>query len=122
MDNEEKLSIEEMAEFVKKYNPIFKKLEKQLETYKKCLIEYITNGGELKGIKVKRYRREYYKFRKETTIDEVALLFPELNQALYSKTVLMDFKELPEFIQEKLKNENLLVEKKAPVLGVVIDK
>lgn len=121
MDNEEELSIEEMAAFVKKYNPIFKRLEKQLEVYKKQLIAYINNGGELEGLRVKKYRREYYKFRKEATIDEVALLFPELNQEDYSKKVLMDFKELPEELQQKLAQETLIVEKKAAVYGIVVD-
>ena len=122
MEKSENPSIEEMAEFVKKYLPIYKRLEKQLELYKKCLIEHLNKGEKIEGIKLRKYRKEYHKFRKETTIFDIALLFPEISEEHYSKKVLMDFKELPDFMREKLENETLLVEKKEAVFGVVLDK
>lgn len=121
MNQEEKedfVPYEEMVAFLIKAEPIVKKYE----AYKKALTEYLKQGNAVTGASLKTYRKASQKFVSELTPKDVANAFPDVNPNLYSKTVLLSLKDMPDFLRADIMSSHKdWVEETAPAVGVVVD-
>ena len=109
---------EDMVAFLIKAEPIVKKYE----AYKKALTEHLKQGNAVSGASLKTYRKASNKLSSALTPEDFARAFPDVNPALYSKTILLSIKDLPDFLREDIiRSHQDWIEESAPAVGVVID-
>lgn len=109
---------EDMVAFLIKAEPIVKKYE----AYKKALTDHLKQGNTVLGASLKTYRKASNKLNSGLTPEDFAKAFPDVNPALYSKTILLGIKDMPDFLREDIMvSHKDWIEESAPAVGVVID-